>query len=210
MEKVILVDENDQVIGTLEKLQAHLEGRLHRAFSIFVFDSIGRLLLQRRASTKYHSANLWSNTCCGHPRPGESIAGAAHRRLREEMNFDCELRESFRFTYRIRLDQRLIEHEYDYVLVGECNNDPAPNTKEVSAWQWVSVDELKVDIETNHTAYSYWLQHLIASHEVKIREASIQRSSQTLPSSVPAITDNASRDSRILNRGLAESQEHVR
>lgn len=181
MEKVILVDNNDRVMGSLEKLQAHQEGRLHRAFSIFVFDSRGRLLLQRRSGTKYHSANLWSNTCCGHPTPGESISAAAHRRLREEMNFDCELRESFRFRYRIRLDQSLIEHEYDYVFVGECDNDPVPNVKEVSGWKWISIDELKADMQTNYRDYSYWLRYLIATHEVKIRRASNQLSSPTPP-----------------------------
>jgi isopentenyl-diphosphate Delta-isomerase len=180
METVILVDENDRVMGSLEKLQAHEEGRLHRAFSIFVFDSTGRLLLQCRSSKKYHSANLWSNTCCGHPRPGESVSFAAHRRLREEMNFDCDLYEEFRFTYRARLDERFVEHEYDYVFVGECNDDPAPNAKEVSDWKWMSIDELKLDIETNHTAYSYWLQHLIVTHEAKIREA-INQKSASLP-----------------------------
>jgi len=180
METVILVDENDHVMGSLEKLQAHQDGRLHRAFSVFVFDSTGRLLLQRRSSTKYHSANLWSNTCCGHPRPGESVSFAAHRRLREEMNFDCDLQEQFRFTYRIRLDQRLIEHEYDYVFVGECNDDPVPNVNEVSDWKWMNIDELKLDIETNHAAYSYWLQHLIVTHEAKIREA-VNQKGATLP-----------------------------
>jgi len=171
MEKVILVDENDRAIGSLEKLRAHQEGRLHRAFSIFVFDCRGRLLIQRRSSTKYHSANLWSNTCCGHPTPGESISAAAHRRLKEEMNFDCELRESFRFTYRIRLDHSLFEHEYDYVLVGEYNDDPTPNAKEVSGWKWISIDELKAEIRTNHFEYSYWLRYLIATHETALRTA---------------------------------------
>lgn len=170
MEKVILVDENDRVIGSLEKLQAHQEGRLHRAFSIFVFDSMGRLLLQRRSSTKYHSANLWSNTCCGHPRPGESISAAAHRRLKEEMNFDCDLREGFRFTYRIRLDQTLCEYEYDYVLLGEYDDDPAPDRNEVSAWKWLSIDELKGDMQTDSANYSYWLRYLIATHETTLRQ----------------------------------------
>jgi isopentenyl-diphosphate delta-isomerase len=179
IEEVILVDENDRAIGTLEKLRAHQEGILHRAFSIFVFDSTGRLLLQRRSSTKYHSANLWSNTCCGHPTPGESVSVAAHRRLKEEMNFDCELRESFRFTYRVRLDRSLFEHEYDYVLVGEYNNDPVPDVKEVSDWMWISIDELKADMQTNYRDYTYWLRCLIATHEVKIRIASNQLSSPT-------------------------------
>src|SRR5918997_6672888 len=118
-EQVILVDEADREVGTGSKLEAHREGALHRAFSVFVFDRRGRLLLQKRAAGKYHSGGLWSNTCCGHPRPGEATAEAARRRLREEMNFDCELRAAFEFLYRAQFTNKLIEHEYDHVFVGE-------------------------------------------------------------------------------------------
>src|ERR1700733_6898427 len=109
-EEVTLVDENDSVVGSEHKLRAHIDGKLHRAFSIFVFNSKHELLLQKRASTKYHSAGLWSNTCCGHPRPGESIQPAAHRRLREEMGFGCDLQEVFKFLYKAKLENELIEH----------------------------------------------------------------------------------------------------
>src|SRR5919205_4313288 len=125
-EELILVDAQDRELGVKEKLQAHVEGALHRAVSVFVFDGGGRLLLQKRAPTKYHSAGLWSNTACGHPRPGESTLAAARRRLREEMGFDCELREAFQFLYRAELDGELVEHEYDHVFVGVHDRDPAP------------------------------------------------------------------------------------
>lgn len=157
-EHVILVDENDREIGIGEKMDAHRSGALHRAFSVFVFDSAGRLLLQKRARGKYHSAGLWSNTCCGHPRPGETTETAARRRLREEMNFECELRSAFSFVYRVELDNRLVEHEYDHVFVGHHDEDPAPEPAEVEAWSWVSVPELSKDLRARPESYSYWLR----------------------------------------------------
>src|SRR5918997_6014944 len=126
-EEVILVDERDRVLGASGKLRAHREGALHRAFSVFVFDGEGRLLLQKRARGKYHSAGLWSNTACGHPRPGEATREAARRRLREEMGFDCGLREAFQFLYRAELGGALVEHEYDHVLIGAHEGDPSPD-----------------------------------------------------------------------------------
>src|ERR671913_2483251 len=141
-EEVILVDEHDRVVGAGEKLRAHREGALHRAFSVFVFDAGGRLLLQKRAREKYHSGGLWSNTACGHPRPGEPTATAARRRLREEMSLDCELREAFEFVYRAELDGALVEHEYDHVFVGTHEGDPAPDPSEVAGWRWVTMGEL--------------------------------------------------------------------
>jgi isopentenyl-diphosphate delta-isomerase len=107
---------------------------MHRAFSVFVFDSRGRLLMQKRAREKYHSGGLWSNTCCGHPRPGEATEAAALRRLGEEMRFGCELRRSFGFVYRVELDHRLVEHEFDHVFVGEFDGEPAPDSSEVEEW----------------------------------------------------------------------------
>ena len=114
-EKVTLVDEQDQPIGEGEKMQTHQEGKLHRSFSIFIFNSKGEVLLQQRAKSKYHSGGLWSNAACGHPRPGEETLAAAHRRLQEEMGFDCELQELLQFTYKVKLDHDLWEHEYDHV-----------------------------------------------------------------------------------------------
>lgn len=160
-EQVILVDEQDRELGASEKLRAHAEGALHRAFSVFVFDRAGRLLLQRRAREKYHSGGLWSNTCCGHPRPGEETAAAAHRRLREEMSFDCELRLAFGFVYRAELDNDLVEHEYDHVFVGEFEGHPVPDPSEVEEWKWVSIGELRRGLREEPSRYSYWLKTVV-------------------------------------------------
>jgi isopentenyl-diphosphate delta-isomerase len=160
-EQLILVDAQDRELGVKEKMEAHVEGALHRAFSVFVFDSEKRLLLQRRARTKYHSGGLWSNTACGHPRPGESTLAAARRRLREEMGFDCELREAFEFLYRAELDGALIEHEYDHVLVGTHEGDPAPDPSEVEDWRWVTMDELRRRLSDEPQSYSYWLKVVV-------------------------------------------------
>ena len=157
-ELVTLVDEQDREVGVAEKLSAHVEGRLHRAFSIFVFDEAGRLLLQRRAATKYHSGGLWSNTCCGHPRPGEATDAAAHRRLREEMNFDCPLRKAFDFLYRAEVGNRLVEHEYDHVFTGRYSGEPSPVAAEVAEWRWMSLSALRDELGANPDAYSYWLK----------------------------------------------------
>ncbi|HWS52517.1 MAG TPA: isopentenyl-diphosphate Delta-isomerase, partial [Pyrinomonadaceae bacterium] len=137
-------------------------GALHRAFSVFVFDGRGRLLLQKRAAGKYHSAGLWSNTACGHPRPGEATAEAARRRLREEMNFDCELREAFDFIYRAELAGGLVEHEFDHVFVGFYDGEPAPDAAEVEDWKWVSMPELRRALESEPESYSRWLKLAVA------------------------------------------------
>lgn len=158
MEQLILVNENDEEIGSGEKLEVHREGKLHRAFSIFVFDSASRLLLQKRAATKYHSGGLWSNTCCGHPRPGETTETAAHRRLREEMNFDCELRLCSSFIYRAELEGELTEWEYDHILVGRYDAPPDPDESEVEDWQWIDLEELRARIEEKPGHYTYWLK----------------------------------------------------
>lgn len=157
-ELVVLVDERDGERGVSPKLEAHREGRLHRAFSVFVFDPSGRLLLQRRARGKYHSAGLWSNTCCGHPRPGELLIKAAHRRLREEMGIDCLLRPAFDFTYRAELENGLIEHEYDHVFVGRFAGTPAPDPDEVAEWRWASVSETLADLEQRPQHYTAWFR----------------------------------------------------
>jgi isopentenyl-diphosphate delta-isomerase len=156
-EQVILVDEHDRELGAVEKLQAHRDGALHRAFSVFVFDAAGRLLLQRRARAKYHSGGLWSNTACGHPRPGEATAAAARRRLREEMGFDCELREAFDFIYRAELAGGLVEHEFDHVFVGRFDGAPAPDATEVEGWRRATLEELREDLRLRPDDYSFWL-----------------------------------------------------
>ncbi len=158
MEEVILVDENDKQIGTEEKIQAHKESKLHRALSVFILNSQGKMLLQRRAKSKYHSPGLWTNACCSHPRPGEKTHDAATRRLQEEMGFSCKLSEAFSFTYMIKFDNGLSEHEYDHVFVGVYDKEPMPNPDEVDSWKWISLPELKSDIEKHPEHYTYWLK----------------------------------------------------
>lgn len=157
-EEVVLVNECDQPIGFEEKIAAHRTGALHRAFSVFVFNTLGELLLQRRTSTKYHSRGLWSNTCCGHPRPDETIEQASRRRLSEEMGFDSMLTPLFQFVYSTELEDGLIEHEYDHVLVGHFDGVPTPNCNEVADWKWIDLVTLKTDIEEHADRYTYWFQ----------------------------------------------------
>src|SRR5215207_2793445 len=157
-EQLILVDASDRELGVGEKMEVHRAGALHRAFSVFVFDGRGHLLMQKRAADKYHSAGLWSNTACGHPRPGEATPEAARRRLREEMGFECELREAFQFLYRAELDGALVEHEYDHVFVGLYDGDPAPDPSEVEEWRRVTVGELLRDLTERPHLYSRWLK----------------------------------------------------
>lgn len=157
MPDVVLVDEEDREIGVCEKQLAHARGVLHRAISIFIFDPSGeRMLLQQRALDKYHSGGLWSNTCCSHPSPGETPLDAAHRRLHEELGFDCPLEFAFTFTYRAEVGPSLVEHELDHVFTGRCdpvvNVDPA----EIAAVQWVPVRELAADVERHPDRYSPW------------------------------------------------------
>lgn len=166
-ELVVLVDQADREIGTAEKLAAHRDGTLHRAFSVFVFDARGRVLLQRRAPGKYHSGGLWSNSCCGHSRPGEAVIDAARRRLREEMGFDCALEPAGAFTYRASLDHGLIEHEYDHVFVGRFDGDPAPDPAEVAEWQWMAVSELMVALDRDERNYTVWLKPALARAVVR-------------------------------------------
>jgi len=156
-DKVILVDKKDKKTGTEYKLEAHKKGLLHRAFSIFVFNLKGNLLLQKRSSKKYHSGGLWTNTCCSHPRPGETILSAAHRRLKEEMGFNCKLTEVFSFVYKAELND-LIEHEFDHVLIGKFSGKTKFNKKEVEDIKWISPKELKIDIKNNPNNYSYWVK----------------------------------------------------
>lgn len=158
MEEVVLVDEHDRPVGRGEKIETHLRPRLHRAFSVFVFDSSGRLLLQKRSKAKYHSGGLWSNTCCSHPRPGEPTETAARRRLIEEMGFDCEVTKVFDFVYYAELDNNFFEHEYDHVFAGRYDGSPSPDPREVEDWKWVEVQALAKDLRANPHLYSYWLR----------------------------------------------------
>ncbi|MBW2999926.1 isopentenyl-diphosphate Delta-isomerase [Candidatus Woesearchaeota archaeon] len=164
-QKVILVDKNNRKIGVEEKIKAHKEGKLHRAFSIFVFNSKGELLLQQRAKTKYHSEGLWSNTVCSHPKPNETYHQAIHRRLKEEMGFDCKLKKLFCFIYNTGFQNGLIENEYDCVFIGKFDGKPKPNPKEIMDYKWIPVKELKKDIIKNPNKYSVWLK--IALNRIK-------------------------------------------
>ncbi len=157
-DKVILVDENDNEIGVEENMKAHELGKLHRAFSIFIFNTEGNLLLQRRALSKYHSAGLWTNTCCSHPKPGETTESAAHRRIVEEMGFDCDFDEVFSFIYKAPFDNGFVEHEFDHVFIGECEVDPSPNPEEVHEWKWVDMNWIKDDMKKNPQEYTEWFK----------------------------------------------------
>ena len=157
-EQVILVDESDRQIGIAEKLAAHQSGQLHRAFSIFILNSQGQLLLQKRAQHKYHSGGLWTNTCCSHPRPDESLTDATQRRLTEEMGITCELTELFSFIYRAELDRGLIEYEFDHVFLGYSDRPPILNPDEAEDWQWIDLPKLQADIRDRPSVYTYWLR----------------------------------------------------
>ena len=157
-DEVILVDENDSQIGTAEKIEAHRTGKLHRAFSVFIFNASGAMLLQKRAKTKYHSGGLWSNACCSHPNPGESTEAAAHRRLKEELGFDCPLVEVYQFVYRTKLAGGLSENEYDHVLIGISSIEPTVDPAEVDDWKWIDPVSLREDMRRNPGEYTYWLR----------------------------------------------------
>lgn len=156
--EIILVDENDNEIGVGEKLEVHKSGKLHRAFSIFIFNLSGQLLIQKRASNKYHSGGLWSNTCCSHPRPGEGLEMAVHARLREEMGFDCELKEIYKFIYKVRFDNGLTEHECDHVFIGKSDAVPVLNAEEAEDWKWADPRWLSADMKDNPIGYTYWFK----------------------------------------------------
>ncbi len=157
-DKVILVDNNDNQIGLMPKLEAHEKGVLHRAFSVFIFNNHGELMLQRRALTKYHSPGLWTNTCCSHQRDGETNIISGKRRLNEEMGFDTELFEKTSFIYKAKFDNGLTEHEFDHVLVGSYNHSPMINSTEVDSWKWMSMENIKKDIKDHPDNYTAWFK----------------------------------------------------
>lgn len=159
-ERVVLVDKNDCVLGTMAKMEAHQKAVLHRAISVFIFNKKGEWLLQRRALSKYHSSGLWSNAACTHPRPNESYIEAAHRRLKEEMGMECELTKLFHFIYKGKLDNELTEHELDHVFVGYSDEIPNFNTEEVCDYKLINFDDLKKEIHENPEKYTYWFKHV--------------------------------------------------
>lgn len=155
-ELVILVDEQDRSLGVMGKMEAHQKGLLHRAISVFIINSKGEWLLQQRSFGKYHSGGLLSNTCCSHPKPGETAEEAAKRRLMEEMGMETELRKLFCFTYRANLDHNLTENEYDHVFIGETDELPKFNPKEVQSWKYLSFSEIKEDANNHPETYAVW------------------------------------------------------
>jgi len=157
-EKVILVNENDEQIGLMPKLEAHEKAVLHRAFSVFVLNSKNELMLQQRALHKYHSPGLWTNTCCSHQRDGESNIEAGTRRLQEEMGFTTELKDSVSFIYKAPFDNGLTEHEFDHVIVGQYEKNPIINPDEVADWKWMPVEDVKIDIAKNPEIYTEWFK----------------------------------------------------
>lgn len=161
---VILVDELDNELSQMEKLEAHEKGLLHRAISVFIFNSKGELLLQRRAFRKYHSEGLWTNTCCSHPVPGESTLEAGVRRLDEEMGMTCELSQAFSFIYKAEFENGLTEYELDHVLVGYSDETPHLNPEEAISFQWMSLNKLKEEIINNPHQYTEWFKILILEH----------------------------------------------
>ena len=163
MEHVILVDEEDRQIGSMEKLEAHRKGLLHRAFSILLFNVKGDVLLQKRAHHKYHSAGLWTNACCSHPLPGESMQDATRRKLSQEMGMNVLTEFAFKFVYKIKLENDLIEHEYDHVFIGRFEGDPVINRNEVEAWRVVTLDQLRLEMSEHPEQFTHWFK-LIMNH----------------------------------------------
>lgn len=157
-EYIILVDTNDRETGVIEKLEGHEKGLLHRAFSVFIFNSKKELLLQQRALNKYHSAGLWTNTCCSHPRPGEDCHAAANRRLKEEMGMEAALTYTTHFIYRTEFENGLCEHEYDHVFTGISDEQPQPNPEEVNAYCWLSIDDIKDRIKRKPEDFTSWFK----------------------------------------------------
>ena len=157
-ERVILVNEKDEQIGLMPKMEAHEKALLHRAFSVFVFNEKDELMIQQRAEGKYHSPGLWTNTCCSHQREGESNIEAGKRRLQEEMGFSTELKDTISFIYKAPFDNGLTEHEYDHILGGNYEGEPCLNPEEVGAWKWVSLGDLRADIGENPDRYTEWFK----------------------------------------------------
>lgn len=172
-ERVILVNELDEPIGTMEKMEAHEKAVLHRAFSVFILNKNNEIMLQQRAQHKYHSPLLWTNTCCSHQRAGETNIEAGTRRLREEMGFEVNLKELFHFIYKAPFDNGLTEHELDHVMIGYFDNEPKINTEEVESWKWMKIEAIKDDMITNPEIYTIWFKiifdefhHYLEDHKI--------------------------------------------
>jgi isopentenyl-diphosphate delta-isomerase len=171
-ERLILVDENNRATGTGGKMHVHRAGLLHRAFSIFIVDEKGRILLQQRSRGKYHSGGLWANSCCGHPRPGETTHKAARRRLAEELGFNAPLSFGFFSRYRADLDGGMQENEFVYVYFGPLTHTPDPDPAEVAAVEFASADDIRRRIARKPAAFAYWLRHYFENHHAEITRLS--------------------------------------
>lgn len=174
-DNVILVNSNNEVLGTMPKLEAHEKGVLHRAFSVFIFNENGELMLQQRAADKYHSPLLWTNTCCSHQRIEEENIQSGKRRLMEEMGFTVELSEMFSFIYKAPFDNGLTEHELDFVLIGHYDDEPNINKEEVENWKWISLDVLVEDIKNNPDIYTIWFKIIFEEFHHYIIENNIKK-----------------------------------
>ena len=173
-EKVVLVDEDDNQIGLMPKMEAHLKGKLHRAFSIIFFNSDRKILLQKRASTKYHTPNLWSNTCCSHQREDEENIEAGKRRLNEEMGFVTNLYNFSSFIYRVEFSNGLIEHENDHIMLGIFDGVPKPNPNEVDEWKWIDIDILIEDMQINPDHYTAWFMIIMNNYYESLKKWKLQ------------------------------------
>lgn len=169
MEEVILVDESDNAIGTMEKMEAHRRGVLHRAFSVLVFNSSGEMLLQKRAASKYHSGGLWTNTCCSHPYPDQSMEASVQKRVRYEMGIDVKPEFLFKFIYRAGLDHGLTEHELDHVFTATFDGVPAVNAAEVEDWKYVDPRSLREDMSKHPGNYTVWFRDIVERLEMNRR-----------------------------------------
>jgi len=169
-ENVILVNEKDEQIGLMPKMEAHQKALLHRAFSVFIFNENDELMLQQRALSKYHSPGLWTNTCCSHQREGETNVEAGKRRLKEEMGFSTELKDTVSFIYKAPFDNGLTEHEFDHILVGKYNEDPVLNPEEAADFKWLSLDEVKRDMEVNPHLYTAWFKIIFEKYYQSIQQ----------------------------------------
>jgi isopentenyl-diphosphate delta-isomerase len=170
-ELVVLVDEKNNQIGLMPKMEAHEKALLHRAFSVFVFNKKGELMLQQRAASKYHSPLLWTNTCCSHQREGEGNLAAGKRRLQEEMGFTTDLKEIFSFIYKAPFDNGLTEHELDHVLIGSFDDAPNINKEEAEDYRWMPMEDVKKDIEENPAIYTEWFKIIFKESYQKIANA---------------------------------------
>ena len=169
-ENVILVNEKDEQIGLMPKMEAHQKGVLHRAFSVFIFNKRDELMLQQRAHSKYHSPGLWTNTCCSHQREGESNIEAGKRRLQEEMGFSTDLKDTISFIYKAPFDNGLTEYEFDHILVGKYNEDPKLNPEEAAAFKWMDLEDVKKDMEVNPQLYTAWFKIIFDKYYQTIRQ----------------------------------------